>query len=459
MFRWLTRIAKFLLGFIFLVALGLTGLNYLGVYLDEERIEDIDLLPLTKVPSVLNAFDDIEAALDEYQGSVWLSLSELRGESWDADKANQLVLEHAQLLDKVSLALEKKQFMTHPIGVEFDFPAYARYLGIVDLLIVRSRLTAKQGDYSASLADLSLAVRFAQAVKTDESGILISYLIGIVMENRTLNWLHRFVSNYELSLDHLTRAGELMELIPNYQNDQFELVLSGEFAYMQTYSSAAANPPFLERFGYLFDGTLSMRNAFTEHSDWMTLLSIPSHHFFFQEHRTFNQTYRRLKHLQPQLSQSFCTDITYYHKGKQDAHALSAIGMNVLGEQSDDYWVQYMQRRCLANFYIQAIKTMVAIKRYSVESATELERLEQPVPKYLNELPKDPFTGDVILFNDQAQTIYSRGLNAVDDGGAQKNYYLGCWRTQACANNPTISMNIDLDDISATAQYEKNVSQ
>jgi hypothetical protein len=62
----------------------------------------------------------------------------------------------------------------------------------------------------------------------------------------------------------------------------------------------------------------------------------------------------------------------------------------------------------------------LAVRLYLAEHGDPPERLEQLVPKYLPELPDDPFTGRPLIYRPQGASylLYSTGPDLDDDGGS-----------------------------------------
>lgn len=439
------KLAKLSVGLLLVIVFSLTGLNYLGIYLDEESVTDIELLLLTKVPSEENAFEAIEAIFDEKKDPDWTALGNLRGDGWDQLKVKKVLDENVGLLNQLPVALSREMFMSYPIDFESDFADYQRYVGLVDLLILRSRLSTNQGKYDETLNDIRLALKLSELVKADESAILISYAIGDALEHRTLNWVHRLVSNHDLSSAQLSHLASLLDLLPDYHDDRFEMVFSGEYAYIETMSNDLLSPPFLERVDWLFDGTIEMRINFGQsESAFIDVLSVPSYNFFFQKKRTHNSYISLLNHFQSQVKESFCNKINY-QTPVRELSIFDSLGMNILGK-NNGIFDTFISRRCFSNFYTQAAKASVALKRYAVEIGDQAETLEQLVPKYLKRVPIDAFTGEPLLFNQKAQTLYSRGMNFRDDGGQQETYIRKCEANEVCANNPAISIDIEINN-------------
>lgn len=66
-----------------------------------------------------------------------------------------------------------------------------------------------------------------------------------------------------------------------------------------------------------------------------------------------------------------------------------------------------------------ATLVVLAVERYHREHGRRPERLEELVPAYLNEVPRDPFDGQPLRYvvREGHYTIYSVGPDGIDDGG------------------------------------------
>lgn len=70
---------------------------------------------------------------------------------------------------------------------------------------------------------------------------------------------------------------------------------------------------------------------------------------------------------------------------------------------------------------VQATRLGIAIERFRIENKRFPERAAELVPKYLNEVPLDPFDGKPVRYQRTAKgaIAYSIGINGIDDGGSK----------------------------------------
>ena len=66
------------------------------------------------------------------------------------------------------------------------------------------------------------------------------------------------------------------------------------------------------------------------------------------------------------------------------------------------------------------VRVALACKLYFQERGSYPEGLDDLVPEYFDELPKDPYTGESFIYKPLSEggfVVYSVGLNGVDSGG------------------------------------------
>ena len=426
---------------IVVLGLFLTGLNYLGIFLDEEPIKYSGLLPLIEVDPKDNGFDVLEKGLANSEKLDEESLRDVFHGNWDEAKATLLLEQHKDKIQLVEEVLVKPSFKSHPIHFNEDFPEYSSRTNLVRLLLIQSEFFAKQSRFTESMQSIDLALKFSQRIKTDQSAILVGYFVGNWMEYFALNKLHEIISNYSLTNENLELAAALFNSVLGYSEDSFEMIFSGETAYFDTFPEDVLNPSFFQRIEQQFDS-----NHFSLFHPLIEILSVPSYHYFFQYNRTKNRYYLENINLQSQVKSKFCNEIVYADT-TTNIHFLEKFGMNVAGNYSlTDFMEYYIERRCFANFYVQAIKTVVAIKRYAQLHDSRPASLDELVPDFLNAIPLDPFTGEQILYNFEAQTISSAGLDSIINENSRHNYVHTCDQDDACASEPTVAIQFEFQN-------------
>jgi len=64
-------------------------------------------------------------------------------------------------------------------------------------------------------------------------------------------------------------------------------------------------------------------------------------------------------------------------------------------------------------------KTILAIKAYELNTGYIPENLNELIPKYLDSIPIDPYSGNIIKYMPNRKLIYSLGFDRIDNGGSE----------------------------------------
>ena len=61
--------------------------------------------------------------------------------------------------------------------------------------------------------------------------------------------------------------------------------------------------------------------------------------------------------------------------------------------------------------------TLFAVRRFVHRESHLPSKLDELKPRYLSQIPSDPFSGEALRYNAARGLIYSVGVNLKDDGG------------------------------------------
>jgi len=77
------------------------------------------------------------------------------------------------------------------------------------------------------------------------------------------------------------------------------------------------------------------------------------------------------------------------------------------------------ERHDLAATHLRLVMVEMALRSYKCDQGSGPENLGLLVPKYLNRLPTDPFSGNPLVYHPMGTNwiLYSLGPDRVDDGG------------------------------------------
>jgi len=76
-------------------------------------------------------------------------------------------------------------------------------------------------------------------------------------------------------------------------------------------------------------------------------------------------------------------------------------------------------KRCLDDFSLNGTQVLMALRSYQIDNGKLPNSLDELVPEYISEVPKDPFDGEPIRFSSEKKIIYSVGEDFLDSGGSE----------------------------------------
>lgn len=437
--------ALFSLLFFFIL---LTAIIFIGS-IDRSGYDDLELLDVLRdVPDAQNGYREIARLIDENtqifsnEADRQFLAQHVVLETWDDEFASTAVAKNSEYILVLERTSRYDELKLPPMKDGQEFIDYVLFVDIFRLALLNSMLEARAGNYDQAIAQASTAVQFAELIKSDANGWLISYMIGIVMQYEYLIWLQELGTRFDLSSEQYARLEGVFESVPTYSEDSFVEVLSGEFVF--TYETIETNyeKAFAERrasYQYLpvssEDGK-AVREAY----QFMEAL-IPR--YYIHEKRIRHESAKWFSQLASQ-SQSYCSDLKFGEGNGEIRYSWIDI---VTPNSYLNHWLEvrssfevYFERRCLGHAHLAAARTAIAIARYEREKGVLVSNLQSLVPEYLSSLPVDPFDGRTLRFSASGRYLYSVGVNIEDNGGAsESNFERYCFRNSDCATNPTFS--------------------
>jgi hypothetical protein len=371
-------------------------------------------------------------------------------EKWDDTFVSEILISHKKHVSNAIQASEKKQFQfPKTIKVE-EFPNYLPMMNILRLVILQSMNEAKNGHYIKAIKLAKTVSILSQKIKMDPNKWLLNHMIGLVLQYESIVWIHRLATDYNLNQDQLLSLSTIFHEIPSYKFDQFSQIFSGEFIFSKALLRQLIDTPFSKRWD----------DYWSEKSEWMDLTDLeidPPNHidevfsflnmffpkYYIHNNRILNALAKHHVKLSG-LSDKYCNEISTHFDKKNDTELgwLDLLKPNAaynqwVGEASS--FKSYFIRRCFSQAHTEAVKTVVAVKRYQLKTGNLPSNLDQLIPDFLHSIPIDPFNGDAIKYSKSKGWVYSVGNNFNDDGGDSSAHYVKkCQHDDKCAGNPTV---------------------
>lgn len=172
---------------------------------------------------------------------------------WDNEFINNLIIDNEKHIKNVELSTKLKYFKFQEVESIESIPSYQPIMSIHRLTILKSMYEARAGNLNNAIFLAETAILFSQKVKTESNNLLISHMIGLVMQYESLLWVHHLVTDYELNENQYTNLLNIFNSIPSYKEDSFAEIFSGEFAFSEQLLNEIIERPLNQRWDEYWD--------------------------------------------------------------------------------------------------------------------------------------------------------------------------------------------------------------
>jgi len=283
---------------------------------------------------------------------------------------------------------------------------------LCNLVLIRARNLARQGNAEAALDDAMRLVRFGHH-REGGRGVAGFYVSGIAFKGMGLELLGELVRESRLPPDRLCRcAAELSpyqaapDALANSLRADYALgrgvwekVVSGEMDY-EVSLGGSPMPGGIER----LEQSLCKPN---------------------RTRRLIADAYREMiaaasKHFADMPSRDKFFDVAW-EEGR-------LAGGNVLGGKVFRHYISIVigiqGLKCRTNVQVAVTRVLLAMKAFKLEKGRLPATLDELVLAYLDAVPLDDFNGKPLRYNLAKKIVYTVGKDLKDDGGMTKKEYV-----------------------------------
>lgn len=380
--------------------------------------DDSDLrLPTVNVPREENAyFVFSEIGEDEVYWSTDRNLDGmLAGEYWDDALAQEILQKNTHALDVFERGIALPVFQQPELQDPKNYNAN-QVITSVSFLHNLARVNAlksvalqRQGREGEAL-DQSIKTMAMARMLQDSQGTFINYVLGVAIKEIGLNNFREMVWNSKLQSSELLRYGSRLE---RYKESKASLQRALKAEYIMSINTQELSiDPILR----------GERLAEMDESEF--LQGIPpavktGGFFYYQSNKTkflFAQVYRSMIR---NAGQSHYGLVRHAEKMPMNLsvvfqnNVIGKILSNVVSVSFDGLYKKKFQE----TFSVKATQVLLALKAYERDMGSFPNSLQELVPTYLPEVPRDPFDGKLMRYDAGRRILYSTGEDLVDDGG------------------------------------------
>lgn len=402
----LRKIKYLIPGFLgLLVVIAVVFFLSLNIFLgrDEPPFDDSDLwLPKVEISQSDNAFyyfEDIREKIyipyNIEENKLFQDMS--NGQAWDAEFAKELIDKNQQAFESFNKAFDCPVYQQPSLidPKEFSINTIIYSVGylrnIAQLSCVKATYLFKEDKQQEAFEQIIKNLELSQMLKNAPLPQLIDGLVSLTIDDISLKNLRLMIPETNLSSSALKeQINKLDEFKGN--NDWIKTSFKLEYIKQQNAYRELAN------YSSYFYKPNQTKRMFAEHYQGM-IRNAEQDYYKDMESFEFNPLYLENFSIETLFKGNLIGKIFY-----------DMIAVNQEGLLVNNY---------LNEFSFSGTQVLMALKAYQIDNAKLPNSLDELVPEYLSQVPKDPFDGQAIRFSPEKRIIYSVGQDLIDSGGSQ----------------------------------------
>lgn len=415
--------------------------------IDEDKFDDQDLLALIAPPfEGRNGYDDIEVFTASYEKTPCNRVSKkdvtqlMYGGGQGKEDLGKIRHKLKLHLKAAQSAVQSDYFKFNASDGITDLPNFTDLTNVNRALLIESYYSFKSGDNNAALGHIEDSIKYVELLKRDKNYYLISYMVGMAMQEEVLRWVYHFSYQADLDANQFQLINTLLNSVSSIESDEFEKSPAGELQFGRALLVNRRNMTLAERVKEM---------VVLDEESWDNWPAAVVDSVFSPYGLHVNEASNELASVLFDITKEipeFCKNVSFPKvKAETGSAAWGILLPNSFGKDNDilySYYTGYLKRRCAFDNLLQTTKTKIAILRYQQDEHSSLENLSDLVPDYLPAVPIDSFTGEALRYSKSQQWLYGAGSNFTYDGGAEDAIYRpgDCRSGSACLKNPTFPL-------------------
>ncbi|MCB1088610.1 MAG: hypothetical protein KDM63_16350, partial [Verrucomicrobiae bacterium] len=386
----------------------------LAVWPDEELGDESAVMPEWRGLGENNPLGEFQAWLEAhpFTGEDDRLRMLRKGREWDAEAADAILREEAEVLAKF------KELLAHA-DEEWewregeDLAVFGRQMpylkpiqGAASLLAIDSVRMAERGDPAGGLLAANHVINGSGRLASAR-GSLIHLMVSASIEKETLSAMRRIARNHRFEKEPVR---SVIEDLGNYPVPVEPLRFGFQAEYLMFKnliqglgtddSKKWGNPlPGVERFAFFLqpNTTINLRRRFLE----------PELDAIGKGWSPLNLTFKREIEQIREVQRHFPLSVIGPNPIGESAISVVPVGQSVTGSVFDTVALHRLTG------------VFLALRLFEIDHGKLPAKLDELVPAYLSQLPADPYSEEnALLWNPAEGILYSVGRDGIDNGGA-----------------------------------------
>ncbi len=348
----------------------------------------------------------IQMYLYQPTGNPGLLQKHLSGARWNERFVRDMLYRNEKALQYFDDAARKPQFQD-PSADDYADPSFDAILSFRNVARVSSLKAAvlfRRGRDGEALTEALKIVANGQKVQ-DSQGSVVHYALAADMKNIGLGRIRQIVQSTSLSPEVLMSYVKKLE---KYKQNEEGL-----------------KKAFKREYGFLVWAIDEVNSGHLTSEVGGTIEPLKAYRFYFKPNKTKSLFGDFLR------SQIENVDVPCGVRTGSEVKRLTPSSMpqwiiteNLAGKILYDvamprYAATIHETRCEDDFSVAATQVLLASRAYKMETGQYPASLDDLVPRYMDDVPDDPYDGKALRYSAEGKVIYSVGMDLVDSGGRE----------------------------------------
>lgn len=332
------------------------------------------------------------------------------GKAPASDELRELIAKNAECLALVKRGTECAICLAPPVEtIETLVPYVGPWLHMQRILEARARLARLDGRFAAAADDLAVGLRFGDLVQKNASS-LITYLVGVAIFSSSAEAAMELARDPAAPPETLARLAAELERAGPFDG--------GLVRALKTEHRTACNvvDDLREKQEQMMLSACIDSNS----NRWIRWMR--NSRYFFKP----NQTKRDLAEVHRfmiERASRIYADMKPFDVSDKEGGPLAELRPNAIGNFIFLIMLpseKIVESRCRTDGMLAGAKLTVACNRFARDQGRWPAELQELVPEYLNEVPRDPYDGVPFRYSAEKSLVWAVGTNLTDEGGSTR---------------------------------------
>ncbi|HOY56005.1 MAG TPA: hypothetical protein PLH37_01060 [bacterium] len=317
----------------------------------------------------------------------------LESYNWNRNLISELIEKNTEVLETYNMAAKKDQFQydltADPKNINLNMPVIGLngWRQISRISAIKAIYLMRQGNDELAFEEAMKSVIIGHKIEESKNVPLIAYLVGISMKKTGLETMQVLIRRSIAGPDILT----------HYQNEILK------------YQMANNSDPFKGE--YMVQKNIILNLTPTDIKSFLKseALIFPVTNFYYKPYQTLQIM---IDHKRQQIArfERMCDDKTMPKLEYKPTFSWklyfteNALG-KILISLGDVALENVHIKKCAGDLMINTTDILFAIKKYYLENNSYPSNLQNLVPKYIDELPIDPYSGESFIINSNKKEL------------------------------------------------------